>query len=132
MGQIFEPYDPDPAHVFPPSPKDWLPEGHLSYFVSETSGELDVSPFMSKHADRADGGDSVACHPSMLLKVLIDSCAVVLFSLRSIAAGLEDLIALRYLAGACRPSHRVMIHVRQEHIERFETILVDVAYVVKR
>ena len=47
MGQIFEPYEPDQAHLFPASPKDWLPDGHLAFFVSDTVDELDVEPFVA-------------------------------------------------------------------------------------
>jgi hypothetical protein len=68
----------------------------------------------------------------MLLKVLIYAYAVGLFSSRRIAAGLEDLIALRYLSGSNRPSHRTISRFRQENIERFETIFVDVVRVAKR
>jgi hypothetical protein len=45
MGQIFEPYEPDQALLFPPSPRDWLPDGHLAYFISETVEQLDLSAF---------------------------------------------------------------------------------------
>ena len=31
------------SYLLPPSPMDWLPEGHLAYFVLELVGELDVS-----------------------------------------------------------------------------------------
>ncbi len=132
MGQIFEPYDPDQPHLFPPSPKDWLPERHLAYFVSDTVDELDLEAFMAKYSDREDGRGSLAYHPRMLLKVLIYAYAVGIFSSRRIAAGLEDLIALRYLSGENRPSHRTISRFRQENIERFETIFVDVVRVAKR
>ena len=34
---------PEQSYLLPPSPMDWLPEGHLAYFVLELVGELDVS-----------------------------------------------------------------------------------------
>jgi transposase len=132
MGQIFEPYDPDQPHLFPPSPKDWLPERHLAYFVSDTVDELDLSAFMAKYSDRADGRGSLAYHPRMLLKVLIYAYAAGIFSSRRIAAGLEDLIALRYLSGGNTPSHRTICRFRQENIDRFEQIFVEVVRVAKR
>lgn len=132
MGQIFEPYDPDQPHLFPPSPKDWLPEGHLAYFISDTVDELDLEAFMSKYSDREDGRGSLAYHPRMLLKVLIYAYGAGLFSSRRIASGLEDLVALRYLSGGNRPSHRTIARFRQEHIERFEKIFVDVVRVARR
>ena len=132
MGQIFEPYDPDQPHLFPPSPKDWLPEGHLAYFISDTVDELDLAAFMTKYSDREDGRGSLAYHPRMLLKVLIYAYAAGIFSSRRIAAGLEDLIALRYLSGGNTPSHRTICRFRQENIERFEQIFVEVVRVAKR
>jgi len=132
MGQIFEPYDPDQPHLFPPSPKDWLPEGHLAYFISDTVDELDLTAFMAKYLDRDDGRGSLAYHPRMLLKVLIYAYAAGIFSSRRIAAGLEDLIALRYLSGGNTPSHRTICRFRQENIERFEQIFVEVVRVAKR
>jgi transposase len=132
MGEIFEPYDPDQAHLFPPSPTDWLPEGHLVYFISDTVDAFDVKPFVAKYLDREDGRGSLAYHPRMLLKVLIYSYGVGVFSSRKIASGLEDLVALRYLAGGNRPSHRTIARFRQENIEHFERIFVDVVRVARR
>lgn len=132
MGQIFEPYDPDQALLFPPSPREWLPERHLAYFISDTIDELDLQAFMAKYMDREDGRGSLAYHPRMLLKVLIYAYAAGVFSSRRIAAGLDELIALRYLSGGNRPSHRTISRFRQENIERFEQIFVDVVRVAKR
>jgi transposase len=132
MGQIFEPYDPDQSHLFPSSPREWLPEGHLAYFISDTVEALDLGPFKVKYAEREDGRGSLAYHPAMLLKVLIYAYGVGLFSSRRIASGIDDLVALRYLAGDNRPSHRTIARFRQENIERFEKIFVDVVRVAKR
>ena len=132
MGQIFEPYDPDQPSLFPPSPADWLPEGHLAYFVAETVEELDLSSFLAKYTDRDDGRGSLAYHPRMLLKVLIYAYAVGIFSSRKIAQNIDDLVALRYLAGGNRPSHRTIARFRQDNVERFEKIFVDVVRVARR
>ena len=37
------PWTPEQALLLPPSPMDWLPEGHLAYFVLDRVRELDVS-----------------------------------------------------------------------------------------
>lgn len=132
MGQIFEPYDPDQSDLFPASPRDWLPSGHLAHFVSDTVDELDLSAFTAKFADREDGRGSLAYHPRMLLKVLIYSYAAGVFSSRRIAAGLEDLVALRYLSGGNRPSHRTIARFRQENIARFEQVFVEIVRIARR
>ena len=45
MGTTFRDYQPDQIFLLPPSPKDWLPEDHLAYFISDTVDELDLSGF---------------------------------------------------------------------------------------
>jgi hypothetical protein len=39
----YRPWTPEQAFLLPPSPIDWLPEGHRAYFVLELVRELDVS-----------------------------------------------------------------------------------------
>jgi hypothetical protein len=34
---------PEQTYLLPPSPTEWLPEGHLAYFVLEIVRELDLS-----------------------------------------------------------------------------------------
>ena len=35
MGKTYRPYLPEQDLLLPPSLHDWLPEGHLAYFVSD-------------------------------------------------------------------------------------------------
>jgi hypothetical protein len=35
MGKSYRPYYPDEELLLPPSLREWLPENHLSYFVSD-------------------------------------------------------------------------------------------------
>lgn len=51
---------PDQCGLFPVSPRDWLPEGHLVFFISETVDQLDLSEL--EKAYRGDGKG--ACLPS--------------------------------------------------------------------
>lgn len=126
MGQQFVPYEPDQALLFPPSLDDWLPEGHLARFVSETVDQLDLEPFYAKFREREDGRGRIAYEPRMLLKVLIYAYSVGFFSSRKIASGIDDLVALRYLAAGNQPSHRTIARFRQENIAHFETLFVQV------
>ena len=49
MGTTFRKYQPEQSFLLPPSPRDWLPEDHLSYFISETVDELDLSGFYAPY-----------------------------------------------------------------------------------
>ena len=126
MAQLFEPYDPDQGLLLPPSLNDWLPEGHLARFISETVDELDLSALFKKYRQREDGRGRIAYHPRMMLKVLIYAYSEGFFSSRKIAAGLESLVALRYLAAGNQPSHRTLARFRQENVHQFEQLFVQV------
>ena len=129
MGQIFEPYQPDQSLLFPPSPKDWLPEDHLAFFVSETVEQLDLSAFYAKYERREDGRGNCAYEPRLMLKVLICSYATGIFSSRKIASGIEDRVPLRYLAAGCWPSHRTIARFRHEHLAAFQSLFVQVVQI---
>jgi transposase len=126
MGKHFMPYEPDQALLLPPSLNDWLPDGHLGRFVSETVDELDLSPFLAKYKQREDGRGRVAYQPRMMLKLLIYSYCSGIFSSRKVATGLVDLVPLRYLAAGNVPSHRTIARFRQEYHQQFQGLFVQV------
>ena len=43
MKPFFRPYEPDQQLLLPPSLRDWLPDSHLVYFISDTVDELDLT-----------------------------------------------------------------------------------------
>jgi hypothetical protein len=43
MRKSYRPYYPDEDLLLPPSLRDWLPEKHLAYFVSDVVDHLDLS-----------------------------------------------------------------------------------------
>ena len=36
MGTSYRPYEPSQQRLLPEALQDWLPEGHLAYFISDT------------------------------------------------------------------------------------------------
>lgn len=131
MGQVFHPYEPEQSHLFPPSPRDWMSEGHLAFFVSETVDELDLKGFYAKYRKGGTDRGNLAYEPRMLLKVLIYSYCVGIFSSRKIAAGLDDLVALRYLAAGNRPGHRTIARFRRDNAERFAGVFGQIVRVAQ-
>ena len=47
MAKTFRPYTPEQELLLPPSLRDWLPENHLAYFVSDVVDQLDLSAIES-------------------------------------------------------------------------------------
>jgi transposase len=40
--KTYRPYAPDQSYLLPPSPSEWLPEGHLAYFILELLEDIDL------------------------------------------------------------------------------------------
>ena len=64
----YQSYTPGQDLLLPPKLSDWLPEGHLAYFISDTVDALDLSAFHARYAK--DGPRNQPFHPAMMLKVL--------------------------------------------------------------
>lgn len=47
MSRFKKASDPDQALLLPQSPRDWLPEGHLAWFVMETVDRLSIDGFLN-------------------------------------------------------------------------------------
>ena len=52
--RTFKPYDMDQPYLLPPNIREWLPEGHLTLFVSDVVDTLDLSRILSDY-ERGDG-----------------------------------------------------------------------------
>ena len=102
MSTSYVPYSPGQDLLLPPSLQDWLPEGHLAYFISDTVDALDLSAF---HARYANGGPrNQPFHPALMVKVLLYGYATGTFSSRKLARKLHEDVAFRVLAAGNFPA----------------------------
>lgn len=127
MGALFAPYDPDQSLLLPPSLRDWLPEDHLCYFISDTVDQLDLSEITSTY--RRGGSGNVAYHPRLMLKLLIYGYCQGVFSSRRLARQIEENIAFRVLAAGQSPSHRSLSRFRQVHLTAFVGLFTQVVQI---
>lgn len=51
MSKIFRPYDPDQPFLMLVSMREWLPSGHLAYFISDLVDHLDLSMIMNRYEE---------------------------------------------------------------------------------
>ena len=130
MGTTYRPYQPEQPFLLPPSLRDWLPQGHLAYFISDTIDQLDVSALHERY--EGDGRRSQPYHPTMLVKVLIYAYATGVFSSRKIARKLVEDVALRVLAAGNQPDFRTINRFRQQHLAVFGELFVQVVRLAKR
>ncbi len=124
MPTTFRPYQPDQSFLLPPSVKDWLPESHLAYFISETVDRLDLSVFYRRY--EGDGRRNCPFDPRMMVKILLYGYATGVRSSRKIAKKLHEDVAFRVLAAGNFPAHRTIAEFRQLHLKEFEALFVQV------
>jgi len=129
MPTSFRPYSPDQSFLLPPSPRDWLAEGHLVYFVSDTVDALDLSRFYRPY--EGDGRRNQPFDPRMMVKVLLYAYATGTFSSRKIARKLGEDVAYRVLAAENFPSHRTVCEFRQLHLAAFGDLFVQVVHIAR-
>ena len=124
MNTSYIPYVPEQSFLLPPSLQEWLPQGHLAYFISDTVDALDLSAF---HARYANGGPrNQPFHPAMMVKVLVYGYATGVFSSRKLARKLHEDVALRVLAAGNFPAHRTLSDFRAFHLEELAELFVQV------
>jgi transposase len=124
MTTSYLPYEPRQQQLLPSALQDWLPEGHLAYFISDTIDTLDLSAF---HARYAGGGSrNQPFHPAMMVKVLLYGYATGVFSSRKIARKLHEDVAFRVLAANNYPAHRTICDFRVLHLEELAALFVQV------
>lgn len=129
MPTTFRPCAPDQSLLFPPSPRDWLPEGHLAFFIADTVAALNLEPFYAPYD--GDGRRNQPFDPQMMVTVLLYAYATGTFSSRRIARKLDEDVAYRVLAAGNFPAHRTIAEFRQQHLPAFEAVFVQVVQIAR-
>jgi len=129
MPTTFRPYAPDQDLLLPVSLRDWLPEDHVAYFISEVVEELDLSAFYAPY--EGDGRRKMPYEPSMMLKVLIYAYVSGVFSSRKIARKLTEDVAFRALGAGNFPKHRTICEFRKRHLQDFKALFVQVVQIAR-
>jgi transposase len=125
MAKTYRPYAPEQSLLLPPSPRDWLPEDHLVYFVSDLIDQLDLSAITRGYEDEERGYPPY--HPVMLTKVLVYAYCVGVFSSRKMQRRLVEDVGFRVLAAGNEPDFRTIADFRKRHLSAltgfFEQVL---------
>jgi transposase len=124
MGKSYRPYYPDEELLLPPSLRDWLPEKHLAYFVSDVVDNLDLSAMDAVYGNEKRGQPPY--DPLMMTKVLVYGYCVGVFSSRRIERRLVEDIAFRVLAADNQPNFRTISDFRKIHLKTLEGLFEQV------
>lgn len=129
MAQFRKSENPAQGFLLPPSPRDWLPQGHLAWFIQDAVAELDIDKLIDAY--RVCGKGELPYPPRVLLQLLIYAYCTGTFSSRKIAAQVEDSIAFRVLAEGHVPSHRTICRFRETHLDEFNRLFVQVVEIAR-
>ena len=108
MAQNFLVCDRDQELLLPPSLREWLPEGHLAWFVIDVVAAFDLSAFYAAY--RVDGRSRPAYEPAMMVALLLYAYARGIRSSRMIERACVEDVAFRVIAAQQRPDHATVAH----------------------
>jgi transposase len=123
VSKTFRPYDPDQPFLMPLSMREWLPDSHLAYFISDVVDQLDLSEIMNRYKEEKG---YPPYHPAMMVKVLLYAYCIGVPSSRKIDKRLEEDIAFRVLAANNKPDFRTISDFRKYHLKALSALFVQV------
>lgn len=124
MSKTYRAWDPDQTYLLPPSPRDWLPDGDLVYFMLDVAHTLDLSAITRKY-EKEDRG-APPYHPRMMVTLLLYSYCVGVYSSRRIQKRCERDAAYRVIVGEHVPDFRTISDFRKLHLPELQGLFVAV------
>jgi transposase len=124
VAQNFLPCDRDQELLLPPSLTEWLPDGHLAWFVIDAVEQIDLSNFYADY--RHDGWGRAAHDPAAMVALLLYAYAVGERSSRRIERRCLEDVAFRVIMTNHVPDHATIARFRARHEEAFSEVFVEV------
>jgi len=130
MAKRYRTYLPEQDLLLPPSLRDWLPENHLTHFVSDVVDQLDLRAIESVYEEDERGQPPY--HPRMMTKILIYGYCVGVFSSRKIQKKLVEDLGFRMLAAGNEPDFRTISDFRKLHLQALQGLFDQVLQITLR
>ena len=124
MGKIYRFYDPEQILLFPPNIREWLPEGHLAFFIDTLINHADLST-ITNYYEQSDRGNP-PYDPRMMTKILTYAYCIGMPSSRKINKALYEDVAFRVLAAGNFPDFRTISDFRKIHLKALEALFAHV------
>src|SRR6202049_5089211 len=127
MSKSYRPYYREQELLLPPSLREWLPENHLVYFVSDVVDNLNLAALDAVYGDEPRGQPPY--DPRMMTKVLVYGYCVGVFSSRRIERRLNEDGGFRVLAAGNAPNFRTIADFRKLHLATLAGLFEEVVKV---
>ena len=114
MAKTFREWNLDQTLMFPPTVRDFVPEGHLAHFVRNTAQEeLDLSEILDEY-DEERGYPPY--HPVMMTALLLYAYCQGIYSSRRIMKGCQERVDFMAVTGMQKPDFRTISDFRKRHL----------------
>jgi len=124
MSKTYRPWNPDQDWLLPPSPREWLPEGDLVYFMLDVVKTLDLSEITRRY--EAEDRGFPPYHPRLMVTLLLYAYCMGVYSSRRIQKLCERDAAYRVIVGSDVPNFRTISDFRKDHLPALQGLFVQV------
>ena len=123
MSKKFRKWAPDQTWLLPPSPREWLNQNHLVYFLLDVVDEMDLAPFFERYKNSITGQPPF--HPRMMVTLLLYSYCKGVFSSRKIQSRCGEDVAFRVIVGEDIPDFRTISDFRKDNLKHMQSLFVQ-------
>jgi len=130
VSKTYRPWQPHQSLLFPPSPLDWVPEGHLVRFILEIVEQLDLSAIYARYEREERGYPPY--HPQMMVALLLYAYCVGVPSSRKIEKRCYEDVAFRVVTGNTQPHNSSISEFRRIHLASVQQLFVQVLLLCRK
>jgi transposase len=124
VSKTYRRWEPRQSLLFPPSPMDWVPEGHLARFILDLVEQLELSAIFDYYEREQRGYPPH--HPQMMVALLLYAYCVGVPSSRKIEKRCYEDVAFRLLTGNTQPDHTCISEFRRIHLAALAALFLEV------
>jgi transposase len=124
MGYNFKPCDRNQTYLLPPALSDWLPQGHLAWFVLDAIEQIDLTAFYKKY--RTDGIGNSAFNPSMMVALLMYAYCTGERSSRRIERFCQTDVGYKVITANQSPDHSTISRFRKDNESNLKKLFLEV------
>jgi len=125
MSRSFRPWTPTQGYLLPPSPADWLPEGHLVYFLLDLMPQLDLSAILSRYEEK-DSRGHLGFDPRMMTALLLYGYARGVASSRRLERATHEDVSFHVLTAGEHPDHTRISEFRRQHLDALRELFLQI------